>query len=73
MRRSGVVKYFRNTGGGHLYAPLPRGATQRRRSAAGLPTGRVHAPAMRRNGAAGPAESGENPQGTINANMEAQP
>lgn len=62
-----------NTGGGHLPVPSPRGATQRRRSAAGLSAGQVSAPAMRRNGAAGPAESGENPQGTIDADTEARP
>ncbi len=59
-----------NTGDGTLPAPSPCGTTQRRRSAAGLSAGHDSAPAMRRNGAAGPAESGENPQGTINADME---
>lgn len=69
----GDLRYFRNTGGGQLPAPSPRGATQRRRSAAGLSAGQISAPAMRRNGAADPAESGENPQGTITAGTEARP
>jgi len=58
-----VDKIIINTGGGDLPAPYPRGATQRRRSAAVLPTGTTHASAMRRKGAVGPTESGTNPQG----------
>lgn len=63
----------RNTGGDHSLASSPHGALQRRRSAAGLFAGRFIEPAMRRKGAAGPAESGENPQGKKKLTMESNP